>query len=261
MRLETYEYELYDLKENKQEVVMMVRVAICDDEKKIVMLHEEIIENVLKSYGSGFEILTYMHSDNLLYDIIEDGFFYDLLLLDIEMPEVTGMEIAEKIRPYLPNIKIIFITSHVEYAIDAFELSIFRYVPKDDINKRLPAAIKDAVRLIELEDGKVYIIQTNSRFEKIPYKAIYYIERDGKNANITTASGVSKVRKSLQQVYEELASEEFIFIDRGCIVNIIYIMQVKEGMAVLKNGTVLPISRSHLREVKEQINVYWGGHI
>ena len=69
------------------------------------------------------------------------------------------------------------------------------------------------------------------------------------------------MRKSLQQVYEELAAEEFIFIDRGCIVNMIHVMQVKEGMVVLKNGAALPISRSHLQEVKAQINAYWGAHI
>lgn len=148
-----------------------------------------------------------------------------------------------------------------EYAIDAFELSIFRYVPKNDIGKRLPAAITDAVKLIELEEGKVYIIRTNSRLEKIPYKEILYIERDGKNASITTKDGISKVRRSLQQVYEELASEEFIYIDRGCIVNIIQIMQVKDGMVVLKNGSSLPVSRSHLQPVKEQINTYWREHI
>lgn len=239
----------------------MVRIAICDDEKKIVMLHKELIQNVLQSCGSVFEISIYTHSDNLLYDIIEDGLFYDLLLLDIEMPEVTGMTIAERIKPYLPNTKIIFITSHVEYAIDAFELSIFRYVPKDDIDKRLPSAIRDAVKLIELEDGKVYTIQTNCRLEKIPYKEIYYIEREGKNASIRTTSGVSRVRKSLQQVYAELASVEFIFVDRGYIVNIIHIMQIKDSIAVLKNGIALPISRSHLQEVKEQINAYWGMHI
>ena len=69
------------------------------------------------------------------------------------------------------------------------------------------------------------------------------------------------MRKSLQQVYEELGAEEFIYIDRGCIVNLIHIMQVKDGMAVLKNGKQLAISRSHLQEVKEQINLYWGTHI
>ena len=119
---------------------------------------------------------------------------------------------------------------------------------------------RDLVNVL-LEDGKAYTIRTNSRLEKIPYKEIYYIERDGKNASIITAGGVSRVRKSLQQVYEELGAEEFIYIDRGCIVNMIHILQVKDGMAVLKGGVALPISRSHLQEVKEQINTYWGAHI
>ncbi len=239
----------------------MLRIAVCDDDRGAVQTHKRIAEISLMQCKSIGKIETYTASDNLLYDITEDHFFFDLILLDIEMPGITGMEIAEKIKPCLPNVKIIFITSHMEYAIDAFELSVFRYVPKDDIDKRLPVAIKDAVKLIELEDGKAYTIQTNSRLEKIPYREIYYIERDGKNASITAVGGVSKVRKSLQQVYSELGAEEFIYIDRGCIVNMIYIMQIKDSMAVLKNGEALPISRSHLQEVKEQINNYWGTHI
>lgn len=238
-----------------------MHIAICDDDKAAVESHKNITENYLKKCGSIGKIETYTTSDNLLYDITGDKHFFDLILLDIEMPGSTGMEIAEKIKPYLPNVKIIFITSHIEYAIDAFELSIFRYVPKADIDKRLPAAIQDAIKLIELEDGKTYTIQTKSRLEKIPYREIYYIERDGKNASITASGGVSRVRKSLQQVYSELGADEFIFIDRGCIVNMIHIMQIKNGMAVLKNGEALPISRSHLQEVKEQINHYWGMHI
>ena len=118
-----------------------------------------------------------------------------------------------------------------------------------------------ASKCIMLEDGKVYTIQTSSRLEKIPYREIYFIERDGKNASITWEKGVSKVRGSLQQIYEELASEEFIFIDRGCIVNLIHVMQVKNSMVLLENGASLPISRSHLQGVKEQINTYWGMHI
>lgn len=239
----------------------MLHIAVCDDDMSAVQSHRLIAEDCLRQCGSVGEIVTYTNSDNLLYDITEDQFFFDLILLDIEMPGSSGMELAEKIKPCLPNVKIIFITSHIEYAIDAFELAIFRYVPKEDTGKRLPAAIVDAVKLIALEDGKTYTIRTNSRLEKIPYKEICYIERDGKNASITTAGGIARVRKSLQQVYAELDAEEFIYIDRGCIVNMIHIMQVKDGTVVLKNGVSLPVSRSHLREVKEQINTYWGTHI
>lgn len=239
----------------------VIKIAICDDEEKAVALHERIVKSCLQSQGIGYEITTYTQSRNLLYDITDDGFFYDLILLDIEMPGISGMEIPQQLKGFLPNVRIIFVTSHTEYAIDAFELSIFRYVPKNNLEVKLATAVTDAAKLIELEAGQEYTIQTASRMEKIPYKDIFYIQRDGKNASITSSVGIAKVRKSLQQVFDELKTPEFIFIDRGCIVNIIQIMKISDGMVVLKNGEQLPISRSHLQEVKQKINQFWGAHI
>lgn len=239
----------------------MIRIAICDDEEKAVALHEAIVKTCLQAQGIGYEITTYTQSRNLLYDITDDGFFYDLILLDIEMPGISGMEIPQQIKGFLPNVRIIFVTSHMEYAIDAFELSIFRYVPKTNLDMKLTAAVIDAAKLIELEAGQEYTIQTANRMEKIPYKDIFYIRRDGKNASIVSSTGISKVRKSLQQVFEELNAPEFIFIDRGYIVNIVQIMKISDSIAILKNGEQLPISRSHLQDTKRQINQFWGAHI
>ncbi len=242
-------------------VMNMIKIAICDDEEKAVALHEKIVKGCLQAQGIGCEITTYTQSRNLLYDITDDNFFYDLILLDIEMPGISGMEIPQQIKRFLPNVRIIFVTSHTEYAIDAFELSIFRYVPKNNLEAKLTTAVTDAAKLIELENGQEYTIQTASRMEKIPYKDIFYIQRDGKNASIVSSIGISKVRKSLQQVFDELNTPEFIFIDRGYIVNIVQIMKISDSLALLKNGEQLPISRSHLQEVKRQINQFWGAHI
>lgn len=247
--------------QTKNEVTVLIKIAICDDEEKAVSLHEQIVRDSLQMCGIGYEITTYTQSRNLLYDITDDSFFYDLILLDIEMPGISGMEISRQIKSFLPNVRIIFVTSHTEYAIDAFELSIFRYVPKNNLKNKLATAVADAAKLINLEAGREYTIQTSKHMEKIPYKDIYYIQRDGKNASIVSSAGTSKVRKSLQQVFNELNTPEFIFIDRGYIVNIIQIMKVSDGMAVLKNGKQLPISRSHLQEVKQQINRFWGANI
>ena len=242
-------------------VINVIKIAICDDEEKAVALHERIVKSCLQSQGIGYEITTYTQSRNLLCDITDDRFFYDLILLDIEMPGISGMEIPQQIKGFLPNVRIIFVTSHTEYAIDAFELSIFRYVPKNNLEVKLASAVTDAAKLIELEAGQEYTIQTANRMERIPYKDIFYIQRNGKNASIVSSVGTAKVRKSLQQVFDELNTPEFIFIDRGCIVNIIQIMKISDGMAVLKNGEQLPISRSHLQEVKQKINQFWGAHI
>ncbi len=239
----------------------MLRIAICDDEKKAIISQEKIVRKILESNLISYEIVTYLQSKNLIYDIIEDKIFFDLLLLDIEMPGISGMEITQQIKDFLPNVKIIFVTSHIEYALDAFELSIFRYVQKNDIETKLTTAVTDAIKLIELEFGREYTIQTANRMERIPYKDIFYIQRDGKNASIVSSIGISRVRKSLQQVFNEIDAPEFIFIDRGYIVNIVQIMKVNDNMAILKNGEHLPISRSRLQEIKKAINQFWGLHI
>ncbi|MBO5560048.1 MAG: LytTR family transcriptional regulator DNA-binding domain-containing protein, partial [Firmicutes bacterium] len=73
--------------------------------------------------------------------------------------------------------------------------------------------------------------------------------------------GEVKIRKSLHQIFDELDTPEFIFIERGYIVNIIKIMKISDGTVVLKNGEKLPVSRAHLQEVKQKINKFWGEHI
>lgn len=89
--------------------VSMLRIAICDDEEKILFKLEETTDTFFKTYCVDCKIQTYQSSGNLWYDL-QDGIYYDKFLLDIEMPQVSGMDLAEKIRDTSPVIKIIFIT-------------------------------------------------------------------------------------------------------------------------------------------------------
>lgn len=239
----------------------MIRIAICDDEPDSILRNKEILQECTGRVKCIADTITYSNGEMLLSDILEDNFFLDLILLDIEMPNISGMEIVQSIKPKLPNVRVIFITSHIKYAIDSFELSIFRYVPKNDLEKRLTYAVTDALKLIMLENNKNYMVVTANRMEKVSFQDILYIQREGKNSAITTFNGVIKVRKSLQSVREELDAEEFIFIERGCIVNLIQVTNIKNSMIYLKNQIELPISRSHLQEVKIALNSYWGKRI
>lgn len=236
----------------------MIRLAICDDEAQAVAAHRALAERALAQGGFAATVEPYTNSESLCADICEDGRVFDLILLDIEMPGLDGMALVERIAPLLPQVRVIFITSHREYAIDAFALNIFRYVPKDELEKRLPEAILDAAKLITLEDGKSYTIQTAHRLEKLPLREILYVERVGKNVRFVTTQGESQERTSLAQVLDKLDDPAFVMIDRGMIVNLVHVLAVKDGFAELDNGARLPISRGHLADVKEKLAAYWG---
>lgn len=235
----------------------MIYIAICDDDEKLIEDLKVEVCQVLKKIHQTADITTYTQSRMLQYDI-EEGKYFDLILSDIEMPNVDGMKLAKYIKNYLPEILVIFITSYLKYAIDAFELSIFRYIPKSMIKMRLTHAIVDAVNMINLQSNKFYKIEMPSRIEKIPYNKIMYICREGKNSEIVFVNGgITRVRKSLTQVFKELNSADFIYIDRGDIVNLAHIMGIRDGIVELKDGIRIPASHSRLEEIKMRLSEFW----
>ena len=236
----------------------MIYIAICDDNKKSVEILESKVSAWLKENHKRAEVHTYTQSQMLQYDI-EEGQHYDLILSDIEMPQIDGMDLAAYMKRYLPDVLIIFITSHLKYAVDAFELSVFRYIPKNMIGEKLSRALTDAVKMIELQENEYYCIQTAGRVEKIPYRQILYIYRQGKNAVFSLKDGKeTRVRKSLSQVFQELNSEDFFYVDRGDIVNLAYVMNIRNSMIELKDGSRLLVSQGKLEEVKERLGKFWG---
>ena len=239
----------------------MIYIAICDDDKETLKYLKNEVDICLKEKNRLAEVTTYTQSEMLFYDIQEKKHF-DLILSDIEMPKMNGMELAGYIKTYLPQVFIIFITAHLKYAIDAYELSIFRYVLKNMISERLKPALHDVLSMIDLQANNFYKIETTSRIEKIPYKNILYIQREGKNAAIVQTGGASsKVRKSLSQVFDELIHEDFIYVDRGTIVNLMHVMSVSDRTIKLTNGICLYPSHAKLEEIKSKLSKFWREHI
>lgn len=243
----------------------MIQVGICDDETSILHTIEVLSQDCFCENQIFATIQTFHNSKELLYEV-QDGMHFDLLLLDIEMPEMTGMELASIMKTYLPEVLIIFITSHLEYALDAYELSIFRYIPKNNMKNKLYYALCDASSYIQVQMSKSYIIHNQNRLERIPYKNLLYITHEEKNALLFTNLSTStqdpyKVRKSLQEVYQDLDFNEFLFIDRGCIVNISHIMSIKNNECILSDGTNLAISQARMYEVKERMLQFWKTYI
>ena len=121
----------------------MIRIAVCDDEPCFTQQISHVITNHARDISPSPETVLYTSSGQLLYDV-EEGAHFDLLLLDIEMPEKDGMSLAASLRRHLPLSLIIFITSHTQYAVKAYELSVFRYIPKSEMETCLPLGLNRA---------------------------------------------------------------------------------------------------------------------
>lgn len=241
---------------------MVLKIAIVDDEP--IFLND--MHNIALKFFTSKKVIpvidVFQKHRLLLYELGE-GTYYDLFLLDIEMKsdKLDGLMIAEKIREINPNALIIFVTSHLKYTINAFKVKAFRYVPKDEMEGKLPEALEESYQEIENRKGAFYSIETITKYMKLYYPNIYYIHKIGKYSIIVSSLGEYKVRKSLAVVYKELESLEFIFVERGFIVNVTHIDRMEDEKIFLDNGEVLKVSRLQVHFVKEKIAEYWSEHI
>lgn len=236
----------------------MLNCAICDDDKTIVSIVKTVVETELKKNGIGGEIAVYTDSRLFLSDVLEYKPL-DLVVIDIEMPYFDGMQIAREIKQRFPECCIIFLTSHLKYAVESYELQIFRYTPKSELHEKLPRYVKDALGMLSLQSESTYIISRNETVERLPYRQILCIKKDGKYSVIYCVDKREiRIRKPLREVITELDEQEFIMIDRGCIANIALICSVGNNEVVCKNGERLSVSRSKVKETKSRIAQYWG---
>lgn len=238
----------------------MIRIAICDDEQRFVERIWGILSSRAKELPCAIHLSTYTSSGELLYDV-EEGMHVDLLLLDIEMPETDGMSLAAAVRSHLPRSLLVFITSHTKYAVKAFELSVFRYIPKSELEACLPLALWDACQLLQRHSSDTYVIESSRKVQKIAVDDILYIYKAQKYAVIVLSGEEISVRKSLEQVLGELCGSQkdssFRMVERGYIVNLFHVDRVEEQRLYLDDGTVIPVSRRNQSAVRDAVVSYW----
>jgi two-component system, LytTR family, response regulator len=153
----------------------------------------------------------------------------DLLILDIEMPALTGIQLARSLTK-LPL--IIFISSHASYAVDAFEIDAIDYLVKPVTTERLMRAIEKARQLMEMkntitlnegfkkENSDSFFIKEKNAFIRIHYNEVMYIESLGDFVNIFLENGQKKIALvSMKNIELQLPSQDFIRVARTHIVN------------------------------------------
>lgn len=234
----------------------MIEVAVLDDDRVWMKKIAEITKLYFFQKGTEYKIREYLEADLFLMDL-EDGEYFHIYLLDVEMPGISGLDVGRKIRTQYAESFIVYITNYVEYAVEAFEANAFHFIPKTVLDEKLPDVFDKICPRILTRMDRYYYVETGIRLEAIPYQDIYYLKKDGKYVLIFHRLGCSRIRKSLHEVYEELDTEEFIFIDKSYVANILHIMSLKQKQMTMRNNEVLPVSRPRIGTVRDEIMEYW----
>lgn len=234
----------------------MIKIAIVDDEPDYIKHIEKITCDYFNATELQYQITTYNMPQELLWDIEEDEYF-DIYLIDIEMPVVNGMKLAYAIRQKYDTPFIIFVTAYLKYCIKGYEYNVWRYITKDTMSETLPLAFDGLLEKMNNKIQKFYIIELRYRISKISYDDIYYFRKDGKYTEFYTKQGVFRERKSILKVLEDLNDVVFVLTDRSYAVNLRHVMMLGDHCLTLRNNAEVPISIPQFTKVKKIISDYW----
>lgn len=161
----------------------------------------------------------------------------ELLIADIEMPNLSGYELADIIHSHALNISVIFVTGNSGYAVHAFELNVHDYIMKPYSKERLVKSVERLLEKTKSADiaGRLYIKRKND-IHIIQKKDIVFIERSGRSTTIYTKSGPIKTYQTLNELEGELRERDFIRSHRSFIINIHY---VKNFSLYAKNSYIV----------------------
>lgn len=227
----------------------LVRFAVCDDDKIMV----DCISDKLHEYCAECEINKYEDGESVLADSCRQ--LFDALFLDIDMPGMSGMELAEKIREDNKYVKIVFVTNKEEFVYAAYKYRVFRFVRKSLLEQELSEVMADLCDALKAE--KEYIsIETASGMMEIKIRDIKYIESQAHKSVINTINGIFEVGKTISEYEKLLENNGFIRTHKGYLVNFRYIYSVGNTDVNLTDESKVPLSRNKIRETKTKLQIY-----
>ena len=233
----------------------MLKIAVCDDSRELL----EKVEKDLLEYESVRSTPVTVHTYTNAVDLL-DGLKktdYDILILDIIMPGFTGMQAAHEIRKFNEEIKIIFLTSSKEFAIESYSVGAYYYLLKPVLNEKLFSVLDKVVSEITSKQESC-VIYTHMGIVNIPFAKIECLEVYNKHLVFHLSDGSTKETRGALTDYENvfLERKEFLKIHRSYILNMDYIHSIEAGEIATYSGKRFPVSRLLAKDIKEHYMNY-----
>lgn len=231
-------------------MISSFKIAICDDSENDA---KQLLECCKKTNVLFQTSYFYFSCGQDLIRNLENGKEYDIVFLDVDMPNLSGVETGKIIRDLGKKAIIIFITSYPQYAIEAYDCEAFSYILKPCDVSKLTDVLKRVVGKLDLQHA-YHIIKVRNESRRIKLSDIYYVECSGKNVVYHLENEIIKVSDKISNVYQALKDYGFCQSHQAFVVNMEKIAKFdNNNFIVLINNERVDIS---VRKRKETLLAY-----
>lgn len=226
-----------------------LRIAVCDDEKYYREYMKKMIEEYLMKTGVRFDIDIYPDGAELCRK--ESNLYkYDVIFLDIGMPDQNGMETAHEIRKQNSEVDIVFITVMQEYVFEGYRVGAVRYIMKKDMAELLPECM-DALLQKYFRSGRKMKFPFVKGERTVLLKDILCIEIQSHKLCFTMKNETLYMYGQMGELEQKMADSHFVRCHQSYLVNLEHIASINNYRICLSNGMEVPVSRSKSAEVKK----------
>lgn len=241
-----------------------MKITICDDSiEDLLEIEKLLLEYKAASSVRDFALEKFSAPSSLCQKILE-GDLADIYILDMLMPEQTGIDLGSLIRKGGCESVIIYITSSDDYALDAYGVRAVRYLLKPIEREQFFEALDYALSYTKVKSEPMYLIKTKDGLVQRPYSKIEYIENANRKLEVHLADGeVLKsifIRRSFEEEIKEAAKKSnFQQIHKSFLVNFDYVKQLTVDAMVMESGKCLPVSKAKAAQTKREYLLFVSG--
>ena len=238
----------------------MLHVAVCDDERTALQELAEEVCRWAEAEGEACSVETFASADAFWF-VWEERKDLEVLLLDIEMPGMDGMELARRLRQAGEPIGIIFVTGNPDFALEGYDLEAVSYVMKPVRRERLHAALSRA-RERMARSAAVLLPLSGGELERLYIADICCLESDGHASIVWKKDGTKLVSKmGIQQLEQELenCSDAFFKPHRSYFINLAHVERIGKKDVRMGNQLLVPIARGKWEPLNQAYLRYFRG--